>query len=486
MKRIAGDNPIIQEEATDAAALRDTALQKRREMSWHDYLIALLHMGSALEHSLMVQYLYAAYSLGGEQVPPEHRPMVQQWQETILAVAREEMGHLLTVQNVLTFLGAGLSLTRERLPWNIEWFNLEPFTIDALACYVYAEMPEDENFPERKLIEELALKHVGGSGKKIKLQLRPVGEVYSDIMAVLGNADYIPDSAFQDQSYVLQASWDDWGRGYKPDPLPLDPEGNLDPISAQAHRTAQFRAHVMIDRVATRTQALAALKALSIQGEGPLGPEKETEWSHFKRFIKIFREYQSIQNEQWCPTLPVPINPNTVDDSNAPDRQGYISSIQSRNWADLFNLRYRMLLTFLLHTFQVARDCRPGEPNIRAMLMHKVFGEMYQLKAIAGILVQRPLRDGTDPNTPPHEVPRAGPPFELPFNLRLPVADADCWCLHLDILGKVSEACQAIRKSAPSPGDHAYLDTLMDLDRQTKVWIERILAGMNSTERYSS
>lgn len=127
---------------------------KRREMTWHDQLVWLLHLGAALEHALMVQYLYAAYSLGGKQVPPEYRPKVKEWQESILAVAREEMGHLITVQNVLTFLGAGFSLNRDQFPWAIEWFDIEPFCMGSLACYVNAEMPESEDFPERKEIGE--------------------------------------------------------------------------------------------------------------------------------------------------------------------------------------------------------------------------------------------------------------------------------------------------------------------------------------------
>src|SRR5215475_6902207 len=63
---------------------------KRPEMTWRDHLAMLLHIGAEIEHSLMVQYLYAAYSLGGEQVPPQHRAMVARWQASILAVAKEE------------------------------------------------------------------------------------------------------------------------------------------------------------------------------------------------------------------------------------------------------------------------------------------------------------------------------------------------------------------------------------------------------------
>ena len=61
------------------------------EFSWHDYAIFLLSMAAEIEHSLMVQYLYAAYSLGGPQVPEQHRGNVLEWQQVILGIAKEEM-----------------------------------------------------------------------------------------------------------------------------------------------------------------------------------------------------------------------------------------------------------------------------------------------------------------------------------------------------------------------------------------------------------
>ena len=39
------------------------------EFSPRDYVIYLLQIDAEIEHSLMVQYLYSAYSLGGPQVP---------------------------------------------------------------------------------------------------------------------------------------------------------------------------------------------------------------------------------------------------------------------------------------------------------------------------------------------------------------------------------------------------------------------------------
>ena len=458
---------------------------KRQEMTWHDQLILLLHLGAAFEHALMVQYLFAAYSLGSKPVHSEYHRKVKEWQESILAVAREEMGHLLTVQNVLTFLGAGFNVARDRFPWAIEWFDIEPFTMGSLACYVNAEMPEIDPFKERKEIERLAQQHL----KKGAVPVHPVAEVYREIMKLLADTKRIPESALQPDTYSLQASWDEWGRGYKPAPRELDAAGNLIKTTREVDRQAQFDSNVLIFQVATRTDALAALEAVSLQGEGAQESKIAGEWSHFRRFIKIFREFKEIRKKEglnWNPAVSTPVNPNTNPDPLAPNRDGYISCERTRNWAVLLNVRYKILFRYLAHTFQIARPGGLDEPNIRAMVMHRVFGEMYQLKALSGRLFQMPLRDiDADPQTPPSERRYAGPPFELPWNLRIPVADVDCWCMHRDSIVVSREACHAILRSKPTEEEREYITTLLALDEQTDKWLAQILAGLNSTMRYS-
>jgi hypothetical protein len=117
------------------------------EFSHRDYVAYLLSIDAEIEHCLMVQYLYGAYSLGGSQVPPAYRELVRDWQEVILGIAKEEMGHLMSVQNVLRLLGAPLHLERDDYPWDTPFypfpFMLEPLTLDSLAKYVYTESPAD-------------------------------------------------------------------------------------------------------------------------------------------------------------------------------------------------------------------------------------------------------------------------------------------------------------------------------------------------------
>ena len=84
----------------------------------------LLHIDAGIEHGLMVQCVpLRAYSLGGDQVPPDKRALVRRWQQTLLSIAKEEMGHLLTVQNVITCLGGALELDRRDYPWDHDFIR---------------------------------------------------------------------------------------------------------------------------------------------------------------------------------------------------------------------------------------------------------------------------------------------------------------------------------------------------------------------------
>jgi len=115
------------------------------ELSGRDYAIFLLRLAAEVEHGLMVQYLFAAYSLDPPGAPAAQRSMVHRWQETILGVAKEEMAHLVTVQNLLTALGGPLQLNREEFPHdNVLYpsgFRLRPLSLPSLATYVVAEEP---------------------------------------------------------------------------------------------------------------------------------------------------------------------------------------------------------------------------------------------------------------------------------------------------------------------------------------------------------
>jgi hypothetical protein len=459
---------------------------KHPGLTWHDHLVMLLHVAAEIEHGLMVQYLYAAYSLGDrDMADPERQAILKRWQSSLLKVAKEEMGHLLTVQNILCLIGAPVHFGRENYPWTVPYypypFRLEKLTRSSLACYVHAEMPPHitamlkkypelsrrfKNFVETdkaeiaRLIKERAPGHI-----------HTVAAIYDEIIGIIANENLIPDSAFDEESYAAQASWDDWGRSYGPEPRRLHPSGAA---AEDPHR--QREANVIIMRAATRTDALEALKAIGSQGEAiHLETKRTDELSHFERFLKIFQEFPDPKD--WVPARDIPDNPTTrkFDSEDAT----YIDNDYARDWATLFNYRYRLLLTCLTHSFRLARTAKAGEPNLRGMVMHRAFGEMYNIKTIAGILVGLDLhKEGAQETASKF----AGPPFEMPYSLTLPDAEVEAWRLHQEFLNGSIAVTELLLETTTATG-RDYLLALKDLDRRAIAAIDAVLDGLGSKRK---
>src|SRR5687768_10811309 len=126
-------------------------------------LALLLRTAAQVEHALLVQYLYAGYSL-----PANHGD-----RGLLLGIAVEEMSHLMTVQNLLFSIGEPPHLARQdfgppsgdadRLfPFDL---ILEPLSKHSLAKYVVAESP-DEPWPgvDPGLAAVIATEALGQSG----------------------------------------------------------------------------------------------------------------------------------------------------------------------------------------------------------------------------------------------------------------------------------------------------------------------------------
>ena len=475
--------------AAESSLHQDALPKKPAELAWRDYLIMLLHIAAELEQSLMVQYLYAAYSLGGKQAR-DREDKVKQWRSTILSIAKEEMGHLLTVQNIICLLGGPISFERDDYPWDTPYypftFCLEPLTLKSLAKYVFAEKPKQFANNGYRDIAKAADETLQASG-------HPVGEIYDHIIDIIGNEKLIPDSDFNSDSFAIQASYDDWGRGYQPSPLRPHAAPNENPPDVD-------RPRLIIARAATRTEAVAALREVAEQGESGQSP-KGAEPSHFERFATIFRELREIleSTPDWSPARFVPVNPVIADPTRDVDKRDprrrqvrdrrrsaeqptHITAEPSRTWASLFNVRYRMLLTYLSHTYRISRPLPDNDAAIFAAVMSKIFGEMYNLKTLSGILVRLPLVHADDPR-------RAGPTFQMPYTLTLPAAEVDIWRQHRDLVSSSQELVAELLhperdnlKDAPSDG-RKYLLTLRDLDLQSVAFIDEVLIGLRPARR---
>ena len=91
VSRPAPPNVLFKAALTTSDAAPAAAVALPPGFTGHDYAAMLLHLAAEVEHALLVEYLFAAYSLGGPQVPLVHRKQVQEWQTILLGIAKEEM-----------------------------------------------------------------------------------------------------------------------------------------------------------------------------------------------------------------------------------------------------------------------------------------------------------------------------------------------------------------------------------------------------------
>ena len=111
----------------------------------------MLCQAAEVEHAIMCQYLFAAFSLkqrADEGLASGELDAVTRWRRTIAHVATEEMLHLALVQNVLSAIGAAPHLTRPNLPAPARHYppgvnlTLVPFGEPALQHFMFLERPE--------------------------------------------------------------------------------------------------------------------------------------------------------------------------------------------------------------------------------------------------------------------------------------------------------------------------------------------------------
>lgn len=468
------------------------------EFSHRDYIAYLLSIDAEIEHCLMVQYLYAGYSLGGSQVPTEYRDVIRNWQEVILGIAKEEMGHLMSIQNSLRLIGAPLHLEREDYPWDVPFypfpFALEPLTLNSLAKYVYAESPENWNG--------------GVLGDEIRARVfeqtsepHHVSELFNTLIPLVQDPTYLSDDTFDANTYSVQANWAEWGRSYQG-----GKRGNSQGKPVQTP-------NVLVEQQTCRDDMVAALQAVAYQGEAT---QVSTD-SHFVRFLTVYIEMRelfegkvtsqeewndacpenmqvqswktlkpgrvlqlSVHQHNWSPSRNVATNPYVSFDSTlTPELQGTtttrITHPEAILWAQLHNLRYRMLLTYLMHSFTIDGGLNAvGATSPRGTIINATFGEMYNLRAISEILMQLPV-SATD-----SKKGLAGPPFQMPYTLNNPFGEKNRWRAHLDLLSATHSLIKELLVVAPITR-HSYLNSMCEADDNLMLLIQRILSGSVDT-----
>ncbi len=406
-----------------------------------DSAIGLLHIGSEVEHALMAQYLYAGYSLNENQPDEQKRSWVRKWKANILEIAREEMGHLATVQNVLTVIGGPLCFERDDYPIQDDelWpfpFELEPLTKISLGKYVLAESPSEDVLAALHLKEEIEeiKRYVHAAAD---LNVHRVGLIYDaiiqlftagpmiqgpDVPGVTDPHPFIATVDIQAGSLPFQVNPSAWGLGYK---------------------------DILIEVASDRPSAISAVTAIAVQGEGST-VEADLTKSHFGKFLSIYREFP--EEGEWRPSRNVATNPTTNPRIHDPSRRLHGDACV---WAGLCNLRYRMALMYLKHSFYIEAPAGHPSRSPRGALVSWAFGEMYNIRSLSEIIMNLPMSPGS------HTM--AGPTFEMPYSLALPARNADRWRGHRDLLS--ASIALIDQMLVPGQAHERYLRTLRVADQ---------------------
>jgi ferritin-like protein len=396
----------------------------------------LLHAAAEIEHALLVQYLYAAYSLKKPTAvdDAQQRTALRSWKPRLADIAKEEMGHLLTVQNLRLLIRQSVDLQREDFPQppNVYPFTLQlqPLTQKSLAKYVVAESPTSAAGIED--IIQLATEEAGAMPNRVGVLYALLGVVFTKQGELATNAQggdawaelvrdigqvafqddpdlshwHLPDEAFDAASFMRQATGEDWAPGE--------------------------RVRVLI--AADRKGALAALADVALQGEGPVQRPDEQGGSHFERFLSIYRGSSEAvlfpPAGDWQPSLDVPVNPKL---SGPAGDASVISDAKARDFARLADLRYHLLLGFAEQYFLTP-------PARRGFLVQWSYEEMRSLSVLAGILTG--LARGAGPASAV-----AALPFTLPGKLQLPSEPQEQWKIHLERLAESVALAQQMLQS---------------------------------------
>jgi hypothetical protein len=381
-----------------------------RPSSAEDEAVALLRIAAEIEGALLVQYLYAAGSLlpGVTADVPGFNSQISSddWTNLIRTIAKQEMGHLITVQNLLLSLGADPHVDRENFPLTSPLypfpFSLQPLSQTSLAKYVCAEAPHQVADGDR--VDYLDAVSKAGA---VVGEVPRAGQIYERLFWLFQDSD-----TPQDPWPTLQnpfPTWDTWhvasakvGQNQDRQATPAEWRGDDESVGPD---TA-----IYILKVKDKPSARNAIFAVGQQGEGPIADPGVT---HFDKFLGIYRAQRAILNQPGAPPF---VRSQASDPKTGLSGGATITDPRTLAWAKLANTRYQMLLMDI--ALAVSTSTTGNAPSTTARRRDFyiwAFNEMLGcIRPLTAELAEMPLLSGAPPDQP-----RAAIPYELP-NQSLP------------------------------------------------------------------
>lgn len=400
-----------------------------------------------LEHCLLIQYLFAAFSMKNrldESITGTQQELIRKWEGQVLTVAREEMAHLGTVCNLLSAIGGAPHFQRPDFPQKATkyrpfGFTLCRFSDESLYSFIRFELPKGEIPPPPPVIRDPLIKNLDKQSLLQFFELSPdpveydyVGELYGKIREGFNTI----------------------------------PEQNLfiGPQSGQDYE--YWTERVSILKVVDRKTANMAIDSIIVNGEGSPG---QREGSHYDTFLKMRVELNTeiLAQADFEPARLVVPNPHTSNyyHRDVPETQTItlIKNIDAKRVAELFNACYEIVLLMLSQLYSFGGESLQERDALRQASRQLMTSA---LRPIAEILTQMPATATKDPN---HG--NAGPTFELYGDLQLSTQQAGRWLVLNERLDAV------INEAAKLSSLHQRLSLVSENISLIKRNIERTLSS---------
>src|SRR5499427_4154915 len=379
-------------------------------------LIYMLCEAAELEHGIMCQYLFAAFSLkqsadeGG--LNDSELAAVRRWRAQVSHVATQEMLHLALVHNLLTAIGGPPHLVRPNLPAPAGHYPagvqlaLIPFGEQALRHFMFLERPEGMD-----LADADGLAAIGRAAPMLnERDIVPRGQDF----ATVGHLYRSIEAGFTHLAEMHGEGWLFVG-----------------PPRAQA--TAEHFGWPELVAVTDLASARRAIEEILEQGEGPRGHWRD---AHFGQFVNILDEYQrlSAANPGFDPVRPV-----MAANVRPPERDVDVPLIGDQLTArvtDLFNVGYEVLLQIFERFFAHTEET---DAELKALADATVAIMLRVIKPLGDLITTLPVGEE-------HPGTTAGPSFELFYesDYLMPHRDA-AWALLAERLDEAAWLCDQLQ-----------------------------------------
>ena len=387
-------------------------------------LAELLTEAAEIEHDLLCQYLFAAFSMkksaaeGGTNLAQLEK--MRAWQSALFAIARQEMEHLGIVCNLLTAIGEAPFLWRAGYPLSSRHYpvrfqsTLEAFSLKSIKRFIAAERPQESAEAER------LLKRHGVNSAELD-DFGSIGAMYSEIMELFEELDAAGPLFIGPETAQIGL-------------LNILPFGNFLRGLSVAPDARMYDVELL--PVYNLVSAKASIRQIIVEGEG--GDQTIAPQCHFVRFLAMHKELgdELTGDPSFAPARPVVANPKTAPVPTRPGRCTIITHPATRRVSELFDAAYGtmllLMIRFFANTDQSATEVAALEAAIFFPFMTTI------IRPVAELLTQLPAHDPALSAS----LETAGPSFDIARRIQFLPHRQSAWLVLQHNLTHVASLAQ--------------------------------------------